>query len=86
MEYAAFKKKLGQAGLSVSEFAGIMQINCNSVSNYCSKGFVPVHLAVAATLMSEMAYRGIDFKSVLIDTRAQASHPSPIASSKATSL
>lgn len=72
MDYGIFKKKLGQAGLSVSDFAELMQITGNSVSNYSSKGYVPVHLAVAVTLMSEMAYRNIEFKSLLAETHAQA--------------
>lgn len=71
MDYIIFKKKLGQAGLSVTEFAELMHINCNSVSNYSSKGYVPVHLAVAVTLMSEMAYRNIDFKSLLIKSNTR---------------
>lgn len=65
MDYSLFKKKLGQAGLSVTDFAELMQMTGNSVSNYSSKGYVPVHLAVAVTLMSEMAYRNIEFKSLL---------------------
>lgn|GEM_PF-5030363 len=74
MEYSVFKKKLGQAGLSVADFAGLMQLNCNSVSNYSSKGHVPVHLAVAVTLMSEMAYRDIDFKSILLRSTSLDMH------------
>lgn len=71
MDYSLFKKKLGQAGLSVNDFAELMQMTGNSVSNYSSKGYVPVHLAVAVTLMSEMAYRNIEFKSLLAIARVQ---------------
>lgn len=71
MDYTVFKKKLGQAGLSVNDFAELMQITGNSVSNYSSKGYVPVHLAVAVTLMSEMAYRNIEFKSLLSETHVE---------------
>ena len=72
MDYSLFKKKLGQAGLSVTDFAELMQMTGNSVSNYSSKGYVPVHLAVAVTLMSEMAYRNIEFKSLLAEAHTQA--------------
>lgn len=82
MEYAIFKKKLGQAGLTVTDFAGIMQLNCNSVSNYSSKGRVPVHLAVAVTLMSEMAYREIDFRSILQSTLGMNGRLSSLAPGK----
>ncbi|MGK8709162.1 hypothetical protein ACRS5L_22410 [Metapseudomonas otitidis] len=85
-DYGIFniQKKLGQAGLSVMDFAGLMQINCNSVSNYSSKGYVPVHLAVAATLMSEMAYRDIDFKSILLRSIRQDLRVEPLARKELT--
>lgn len=66
MNYEEFKRRLGKAGLSVKEFADLMYISCNSVSNYAAKGFVPVHLAIAVTLMSEMAENKLDFRCALI--------------------
>lgn len=65
MPYDEFKRLLGKAGLSIKEFADLMRISCNSVSNYASKGNVPTHLAIAVTLMSEMAEAKLDFRSAL---------------------
>jgi len=65
VNYEEFKRRLGKAGLSVKEFADLVQISCNSVSNYAAKGAVPAHLAIAATLMSEMAEHKLDFRSAL---------------------
>lgn len=65
MHYEEFKRQLGKAGLSIKEFADLMRISCNSVSNYASKGEVPAHLAIAVTLMSEMADGKLDFRSAL---------------------
>lgn len=65
MSYDEFKRLLGKAGLSIKDFADLMRISCNSVSNYASKGTVPTHLAIAVTLMSEMAEAKLDFRSAL---------------------
>lgn len=65
VNYEEFKRRLGKAGLSVKEFADLVQISCNSVSNYSARGDVPVHLAIAVTLMSEMADHHLDFRSAL---------------------
>lgn len=72
MSYKEFKRRLGKAGLSVKEFATLMRIECNSVSNYAAKGTVPVHLAVAAVLMAEMADSGLDFRIALTCLDASA--------------
>lgn len=65
MSYEEFKRLLGKAGLSVKDFADLMRISCNSVTNYASRGTVPAHLAIAVTLMSEMAEAKLDFRSAL---------------------
>lgn len=40
-------------------------MNRVSISNLSKKGEVPVHLAVIAALMGEMAVKGVDFRAVL---------------------
>jgi len=63
VNYDEFKRRLGKAGLSVREFSELLRCNCNTVSNYASREVVPTHFAVYVTLMSEMAERGVDFKT-----------------------
>ena len=65
MQYDEFKRRLGKAGLSIKEFAALIGVSCNTVSNYAAKGVVPSHLAIEATLMSEMAERNVDFRQPL---------------------
>lgn len=65
MDYREFKRLLGKAGTTNKEFAALMGLNPNSLSNYAKKDNVPSHLAIIATLLSEMAENQIDFRGVL---------------------
>ena len=65
MTYVEFQRQLGKAGLTLREFADLMGMNRNSVTNYAKKGEVPSHLAVIASLMGEMAEQQLDFRVVL---------------------
>ncbi|WP_288128479.1 XRE family transcriptional regulator [Thiomonas sp.] len=65
MTYTEFKRQLGKAGLTVRAFAALMGQTPNSITNYASKGQVPTHLAIIATLMAEMVDAGIDFRLAL---------------------
>lgn len=65
MNYDEFLRQLGKAGLNIREFAELIRMNRNSVSNYARSGEVPTHLAVIAALMGEMGEHGFDFRAVL---------------------
>ncbi|MEW5889005.1 MAG: XRE family transcriptional regulator [Pseudomonadota bacterium] len=63
--YDEFKRHLGKAGLTVREFAHLLKLHSNSVSNYARLDQVPSHLVVVAALLGEMAEHGLDFRPVL---------------------
>ena len=65
MKYDEFLRQLGKAGLSIREFADLLRMNPNSVSNYAPTGEVPDHLATIAALMGEMGEHRLDFRKVL---------------------
>lgn len=65
MDFEEFKRHLGKAGLTTREFAELLCMNRNSISNYAATGKVPSHLAVIAALMGEMAEHRLDFRPVL---------------------
>ena len=65
MEYDEFQRQLGKAGLTIKAFAELLCMNRVSISNLAKKGEVPVHLAVIASLMGEMADKGVDYRSVI---------------------
>lgn len=65
MTYNEFQRQLGKAGLTAREFADLIRMNRNSITNCSQKGEVPSHLAVIVTLMGVMAENRLDFKGVL---------------------
>ena len=65
MTYTEFQRQLGKAGLSIKEFSDLIGMNRNSVSNYANQTTIPSHLAIIASLMGEMADKGIDFRAVV---------------------
>jgi transcriptional regulator with XRE-family HTH domain len=75
MSYDEFLRQLGKAGLSVREFAGLLRMNPNSVSNYAHTSEVPDHLAVIAALMGEMGEHRLDFRTVLSRIELRSKKP-----------
>lgn len=65
MDYTEFKRQLGKAGLSAKEFAELVKMNPNSVTNYKKAGLVPAHWAIVAALMGELAENKLNFKDIL---------------------
>lgn len=65
MEYDEFKRRLGKAGVTVREFAELVKLRPNSITNYARQGEVPSHLAVIVTLMGELAENRMDFREAL---------------------
>lgn len=61
MEYEEFRRHLGKAGLTNIEFAEIVKLNRNTLSNFRRYG-VPKYWAIIAVLMGVMADNAIDFK------------------------
>jgi hypothetical protein len=54
-------KTYGKAGLSIKEFATLLDMNPNSITNYKKIGKVPTHIAVLVYLLSSMKDEGVDF-------------------------
>lgn len=62
--YAEFQLELRKSGLSVVDFAQIVGMRANSVSNYARAERIPQHLALIAVLLAELAACGRDYRSV----------------------
>ena len=75
MTYEEFKRQLGRAGLKTREFADLMKLNPNSITNYSKREDVPSHLAVIAALMAEMAQQGLDIRSTISRIQIQPNKP-----------
>lgn len=59
MSYDEFISELGKAGLSVRDFAALLGMRPNSVSNYSKRGEVSSHLGIIAALLAELRLNGI---------------------------
>lgn len=75
MTYAEFQLRLSRAHLTAREFAELVGMNRNSVTNCARKGEVPSHLAVIASLMAAMAENGLDFREGLAAVEVQPKKP-----------
>lgn len=64
MSYDDFILELGKAGLSVRDFAALVGMRANSVSNYSKRGEVSSHLGIIAALLAELRLNGIPHESV----------------------
>jgi hypothetical protein len=65
MEYDQFKRHLHKAGLSLQDFARLIEVQPASVSNHKRAGFVPKHYAVAAVLLGHLGDEHVDFRALL---------------------
>ena len=64
MAYTEFHRLIGKAGLSIKEFAALLDMKPNSITNYSKQGVVPTHIAVIIALISTMKDEGLDFYPV----------------------
>lgn len=65
MDYAAFQQVVSDAGLSLRQFAHLLKLNPNSITNCKRRNAVPAHLVVIALLVRELASHDIDYQSVI---------------------
>jgi hypothetical protein len=75
MTYFEFRDQLRRARLTAREFANLVRMNENSVTNYSQKGVVPSHLAVIVLLMGELADHQIDFRNIIAQMEIEQKKP-----------
>ncbi|MGE4378919.1 MAG: XRE family transcriptional regulator [Candidatus Izemoplasmatales bacterium] len=61
MNYKEFKRHVAKAGLTIKMFATLLHLSPSTITNYSKKNEVPMHLAIIAVLMGEMADKKLDF-------------------------
>ena len=61
MSNKEIQRLVGKAGLSIKEFAALLDMKPNSITNYSKQGVVPTHIAVIVALISTMKDEGLDF-------------------------
>lgn len=65
MDYKTFRSHIGRAKLTNKDFADLVKINSNSITNYKKDDHVPVHWAIVAMLMGELAGNDMEFRHLL---------------------
>ena len=79
MDYDLFLDELRAANVSGREFARLMKLNPNSISNCKISGEVPSHLAVIAGLIRTLHENGIDhlpvFERIPIEKKKPRGRP-----------
>ena len=63
--YTDFLTELRKARLSVREFAELIGMNPNSISNYARAGELPTHIALIAVLVVSVSQLGGDYRLVM---------------------
>ncbi|AJK46617.1 hypothetical protein Bpla01_28880 [Burkholderia plantarii] len=75
MTYFEFRDQLKRARLTAREFANLVKMNENSITNYSQKGVVPSHLAVIVLLMGEMAEHQVEFRDIIEQMEIEQKKP-----------
>jgi len=63
--YEEFTRNVRKAGLTLKEFANLLKMQPNSITNLKKNGSVPKHLAVIAALLGEMVDHDLNYERVL---------------------
>jgi len=67
MEYEEFCRNVRKAGLTLKEFALLIEVSPNSITNLKLKDRVPNHLAIIAALLGEMVDKRVPYKHLFED-------------------
>lgn len=75
MDYDLFLTELKAANLSGADFARLLKLNQNSISNCRVKGKVPSHLAIIAVLLRTLNEHEIDYTEALRRVKIEGKKP-----------
>ena len=65
MNYEELKRNIRKAGLDIKDFAELIKVNPNSITNLKSKKKIPKNLGIIAVLLGEMKEAKLPFKDFL---------------------
>lgn len=75
MTYSEFRHHLAKAGITAREFAELVGLSPNSITNQAKNGVVASLHAVIVTLMAEMTANNINFRAVLMSVKRAPNKP-----------
>ena len=65
MNYEELKRNIRKAGLDIKDFAELIKVNPNSITNLKSKKKIPKNIGIIAVLLGEMKEAKLPFKDLL---------------------
>lgn len=65
MNYEELTRNIRKAGLDIKDFAKLIKVNPNSITNLKSKKKIPKNLGIIAVLLGEMKEAKLPFKDFL---------------------
>ena len=65
MNYKELKRNIRKAGLDIKDFAELIKVNPNSITNLKSKKKIPKNIGIIAVLLGEMKEAKLPFKDFL---------------------
>ena len=65
MNYEELKRNIRKAGLDIKDFAELIKVNPNSITNLKSKKKIPKNIGIIAVLLGEMKEAKLSFKDFL---------------------
>lgn len=65
MTYKEFQISLLELNLNIKDFAQILGMNPNSITNYKLKGYIPLQLSIIINLMLEMKKNDINYEDII---------------------
>lgn len=71
MNYSELQIELINSGLSIKDFASLIGMHPNSVTNYKSKGVLPLNMSIILALIVELKRNGIDPEPIIEGVKRQ---------------
>lgn len=71
MNYSELQIELINSGLSIKDFASLIGMHPNSVTNYKSKGVLPLNISIIVALIVELKRNGVDPEPIIEGVKRQ---------------
>lgn len=71
MNYSELQIELINSGLSIKDFASLIGMHPNSVTNYKSKGVLPLNMSIIVALIVELKRNDIDPEPIIEEVKRQ---------------
>lgn len=71
MTYTELQITLLEMGLSIKDFATLLGMNPNSITNYKSTGMIPLHLAITVALIAHLKKADMSPEEIINEVKSR---------------